>query len=184
MQGSIKIKVLRAEILKDEQFFGKMDPYVKVVYKENTMHTQVAKDMGKHPKWDETFSIRFNSRVENELSYEVMNSYSDDYSKDHLLGKGTTLIDKLASFSGQDIQLPFLHNGVTAGQVVLNMTFLLDNVSQEKKGRQAELDQLKDQFLAMQMSRKSVGGVAIQEQVDQLRTQLQEVEEQLGQASS
>lgn len=106
------------------------------------MNTQVARDQGKTPVWGDTLSSRFNTRIDNVLGYKVLNSYSSDQKDDKVLGYGSTQIDKLHQYSGQDIQMPFLKEGKNAGHIVINVSFQLDNVSQEKSGRQKELEDL------------------------------------------
>jgi len=53
----LKIIIKEASFLKDSDFFGKQDPYIKFKYNNVDLQTTVKDDAGKQAKWDETFML-------------------------------------------------------------------------------------------------------------------------------
>lgn len=51
------MKASSAEIFKDFESFGKMDPYLIVKVNKKEYKTKVHQDAGKHPVWNEEFSL-------------------------------------------------------------------------------------------------------------------------------
>lgn len=52
-----RVIVHEATFLKDSDFIGKQDPFIRFVYDGKTMDTDVKDDAGKSAKWDETFQF-------------------------------------------------------------------------------------------------------------------------------
>ena len=71
--------MIEAELTRDTERFGKMDPYVKFSYGELEFRTTEKTDAGKNPIWNETFQIDV-IELEDEMSFSVMdaNAMSDD----------------------------------------------------------------------------------------------------------
>ena len=53
----LRLIIKEASFLKDSDFFGKQDPYIKFVYNGTELQTDVKDDAGKQAKWDETFGL-------------------------------------------------------------------------------------------------------------------------------
>jgi len=51
----LKVIVHEAHFLKDSDFIGKQDPFIRFVYDGKSFDTDVKDDAGKDAKWDETF---------------------------------------------------------------------------------------------------------------------------------
>ena len=50
--------VVRAELTRDTETFGKMDPFVVIeAANEQSFQTEVKDDAGKKPEWNEMFTI-------------------------------------------------------------------------------------------------------------------------------
>lgn len=80
MPGTLTLRPLSANISRDTQIIGKMDPYCKIVLGKQKVQSQVCKNGGKHPHWDDTMTLRVID--EPTLSLEIKE-------KDWLLPDGT-----------------------------------------------------------------------------------------------
>lgn len=49
--GNLTIKIISAELTRNTELFGKMDPFVSIDYKGLRKSTKVCKRGGKHPSW-------------------------------------------------------------------------------------------------------------------------------------
>ena len=50
--GKLKLTVVEAKLTRDTEFFGKMDPFCIIEYRQERHKTQVKQNAGKTPKWD------------------------------------------------------------------------------------------------------------------------------------
>ena len=55
--GRLKLNVVQARLTRDTEFFGKMDPFAVIEYRQQKFKTKVKKNAGKTPRWDEQFTI-------------------------------------------------------------------------------------------------------------------------------
>ena len=55
--GILSLNVIEAELTRDTETFGKMDPFVKFKYGELEFRTTEKSNAGKKPIWNETFQI-------------------------------------------------------------------------------------------------------------------------------
>ena len=62
---TIRIHPVCAKLKKDQDFFGKMDPYCEVTVGQQKKKTSVAKDAGKTPVWNDelVFDIGGHERI-------------------------------------------------------------------------------------------------------------------------
>ena len=56
-KGLLDITLVEANLIRDVEWLGKMDPYCTIIFKGTKLKTKVQQDVGKNPKWDETFTI-------------------------------------------------------------------------------------------------------------------------------
>ena len=89
--GALVVKAQTAQLTKDSDSWGKMDPYVKVTVGANTQSTKPAKDMGKTPSWSDIL----NFRVAGEQSLYVAIFDKDKFSKDEFLGECTVQLGEI-----------------------------------------------------------------------------------------
>eukprot|EP00347_Sterkiella_histriomuscorum_P022296 403330984 len=59
--GELRIKVVEANLFRNTDWFTKMDPYVVLEFQGNKFKTRILKHAGKHPIWNEEFTIHVNS---------------------------------------------------------------------------------------------------------------------------
>ena len=51
--GTLILTINEARLIRDTDFFTKMDPYVRINIGGNIQRTSVKNEAGKHPKWFE-----------------------------------------------------------------------------------------------------------------------------------
>ena len=54
---NLSLTVVEAELTRDTETFGKMDPFVKFSYGDLEFRTSEKSNAGKKPIWNETFQI-------------------------------------------------------------------------------------------------------------------------------
>lgn len=58
--GVLIVKPICAQLKKDTEFLGKMDPYCKITVGNTTLKTHTANDAGKNPTWMDSLSFKLN----------------------------------------------------------------------------------------------------------------------------
>ena len=55
--GTLRLTIIEAELTRDTEMFGAMDPYVQICQRMQMFRTKTQDDAGKTPKWNETFDL-------------------------------------------------------------------------------------------------------------------------------
>ena len=84
MEGTLQVKVIKAELLIDTDWFGKMDPFVVLKLNDQSYQTTVKKNNGKHPSWFETFAFR--AKEGESIRFDLFDK--DFLKSDDLIGQG------------------------------------------------------------------------------------------------
>lgn len=82
-RGKLSLTIVSAELARDTEMVGQMDPYVTVRYAGKEVRTPTLKNKGKHPDWNHTFGIPITS-INERLEIRV---YDEDVLKDDEVGK-------------------------------------------------------------------------------------------------
>mgnify|MGYP001048246055 FL=1 len=92
MIGPLKIKIVSANLTRDTEMVGKMDPYLELSIGGTIVHkTAVKDDVGKTPVWDEEVDYEVK-----DLSLEVHFKVSDeDWGSDDIVGEVTIRLSDL-----------------------------------------------------------------------------------------
>lgn len=56
--GVLSLKFIQGKLHRNTEFFGEMDPFMQVVYKDRTYKTSTIKDGGKNPVWNEVIAVQ------------------------------------------------------------------------------------------------------------------------------
>ena len=123
MSGNLIIRPLSAKLTRDTETFGKMDPFCVIHFGGQRQQTQVAKDAGKFPSWNDCFSFRRNA--EDLITVEVWDQ--DGVSKNDMIGQGSFALAGVVSKSGKSSNwVQISYKGKDAGQVLLEVEFYPD----------------------------------------------------------
>jgi len=122
MEGTLQVKVLKAELLYNMDWFGKMDPYAVLKLNDQSSQTTVKKGAGKTPSWYETLAFR--AKEGDTIRVDIFDK--DFIKSDDLVGQGC--------FEIKDILLPnkdvtvklYLKASNYAGEVFLQTKFFPD----------------------------------------------------------
>jgi Ca2+-dependent lipid-binding protein len=124
--GTLTITCIDAAFTRDTQKIGRMDPYVRFwsrghEYKNADWRhrTQPHKDGGKHPKWNDTFSIDV-KYLGDDLHYAAMD---DDRGKDDEIGNGSQKLSAFCIAGGIDEWFEVEHKDKSAGKIHLKATW-------------------------------------------------------------
>ena len=113
--GSLALTVIEARLTRDVETFGKMDPYVKIISRQQNFKTNVKDGAGKTPVWNQTFNIDV-KYVGDDLTIQV---YDEDVGSDDVVGVATIKLSALCVNNGIDEWFQVAHKGKSAGQVHL-----------------------------------------------------------------
>lgn len=117
--GVLSLTVEFAQGLKDQDFFGRMDPYAIVTVGSQTYRTKTIKSGGTNPVFNEVF--RFN--IINENSFNVVLK-DDDIGKDDMIGQGQGDLAKVRMNKTDRVQIMMnTHKGKQKGFVSINLSF-------------------------------------------------------------
>ena len=85
--ANLSLTVIEADLTRDTETFGKMDPFIKFKYNELEFSTTEKSNAGKKPIWNETFQINVKN-LEDNLHLAVMDA---DPMSDDLIGEATII---------------------------------------------------------------------------------------------
>lgn len=76
---ALKITIKRAKFKRDIEFLGKQDPFVRLVYGEQTLRTKTIDDGGKEPVWDEMLELAdIKKHLNDEMIIETLDEDMND----------------------------------------------------------------------------------------------------------
>ena len=103
-KGKLTLIIQRAELTRDTEMFGKMDPYVRITFDSKFRKTSVKQEGGKIPIWNEKFVIDVNNYYQN-ITFKV---YDEDPTNDDLVGQVTLTVSELiANSPSRELKLQF-----------------------------------------------------------------------------
>jgi hypothetical protein len=82
-RGNLKLTIANADLLRDTEIIGKMDPYVVVKHQGKELKTKTLKNKGKHPDWNETIMLPIGG-INETIEVKVMDQ---DVMKDDEVGR-------------------------------------------------------------------------------------------------
>ena len=114
--GTLKVHLLEAHLTRDTETFGKMDPYCKMVYRDQHWKSSVHSGGGKNPHWEgQHFAVDVKYEGD-ELEYSI---FDDDVGDDDFVGSGKTKVAALTIHGGFDEWFTIQHKGKDSGRVHL-----------------------------------------------------------------
>ena len=117
--GKLRLEVIEARLTRDTEFIGKMDPYVKIVTREQTLRTKTHSSAGKTPKWNQVFEIDV-KYIGDDMVFTV---FDEDMTSDDTVGEMRQKISALCITGGIDEWFPIFYKGKQAGQLHLKGNF-------------------------------------------------------------
>ncbi|CAD8088612.1 unnamed protein product [Paramecium primaurelia] len=126
-KGPVFMTIKHALLERDVRFIGVMDPYIKLIMGKQEFKTPVAKEGGKHPKWEgctHTFQ-----KLLGEPDVIIGQVWCENtITSDILIGEGAFSLTSIRKGNAEPKRISFLlfHHGEKAGEISLEATFTLD----------------------------------------------------------
>ncbi|XP_062087288.1 16 kDa phloem protein 1-like [Humulus lupulus] len=101
--GIMEVLLVNGKGLGDTDFFGHMDPYVLIQYKDQERKSIVARGQGSSPSWNEKFSFRADypgSGDNFKLIFKIMDK--DTFSTDDYIGHATIYVKDLLAVGAEN----------------------------------------------------------------------------------
>ena len=61
MEGTLMMNIIDANLSRDTESVGQMDPIVRLKYMNGQYRTKEQRDGGKHPIWNQNICVRINT---------------------------------------------------------------------------------------------------------------------------
>ena len=119
--GTLRLTVVQAKLTRSTEYFGNMDPFVKIESGEQKFKSSTVQEGGDHPKWTgQTFSVDVKSPGD-DLHLSV---WDEDTGNNDLVGECTIKLSALiGSSKGVDEWFEIQHGGKKAGTINLLTKF-------------------------------------------------------------
>ena len=121
MSGKLVISPVQAQLTRDTDLLSTMDPYVVVVCGTQSFKSNVCKNGGKLPNWQESFT--FTRTNEDIINIQVWDNCT--MGKNDMIGEGAIAFSKVALGKFSD-WIPLAFKGKAAGKILLNAQFFQD----------------------------------------------------------
>ena len=156
--GLLKVKICSANLTRDTEMFGNMDPFCEFKINGDLVKKTAVKDeAGKTPVWDEEFDYQVKD-LSATCYFQVLEE--DNFSND-VVGDGTCSIQDLCQDNGSDANYPISFEGSSAGTVRLSSTWV--NFQAAKQRLQQEEEERK---AAEEAAAKAAAEAAEQERLE------------------
>ena len=123
MAGNLTITPFSATLIRDTDYFDKMDPYVVLKLGASFWKSPICHGGGKNPAWTGA-STSFKRTNEDLLTIELWDK--DNASNDDMIAQGTFLVNKVEKVGTLSEWVPLTHKGKDAGKILLKIDFFAD----------------------------------------------------------
>jgi Ca2+-dependent lipid-binding protein len=117
--GLLTVKVVRAEIIRNTETMGEMDPFVKLEIRGKSYCTKVADEGGKRPVWNETMSIPIVA-MDDEIKVSCIDE--DLIINDHI-GDTKVPVSRLCSQLQKSHWIPIFYKQAKSGEILLETSY-------------------------------------------------------------
>jgi len=125
-------------LFRDTEFFGKMDPFVKINYMGQKFKTKVHNSGGKNPIWNETIDFR-PSGMDTDIEFVVLD---EDLTTDDFIGSCIVKVRPLVQNNGVREWFTLMYKSKSAGQIYIETTFKPEGGSELPKVPQVQQQQV------------------------------------------
>lgn len=125
IEGTIILKIIKANLARDTEILGKMAPYCEIFVNNIKSKTTAKKNYGKSPEWLETFSFR--AKIGDVVFLKVWDK--DSISSDDLVGEGNFTLSKDQVNMKHCFWVPLKFKNANGGQIQVDLEFIPNNES-------------------------------------------------------
>ena len=112
--GTLHLTIVRAELTRDTELFGKMSPYVALAHRENKVKTDIKMKAGKNPVFQETWELDV-KYLGDELQIGVWDH--EPIGKDDHIGSVTIKMAAICVDGLTDNWFDLMHKNKKAGRI-------------------------------------------------------------------
>jgi Ca2+-dependent lipid-binding protein len=106
----ISLTIGSAQLTRNTDWWGVMDPFVRIIHKDVTYTTTLIRNGGKDVSWYEPFEILVD--MEDEITFIVLD---DDFVSADIVGEVTAVVKDLLARGTDDFVLSLEYRGRSAG---------------------------------------------------------------------
>jgi len=137
--GILTIELVEAKFTRSTDLIRKMDPYVKMVSRDQDWKSETCSGGGKKPKWEgQKFEIEV-KYLGDDITFEA---FDNDPGKDEKIGNGDSKLSAFACYDDWDEWFPIEHKGKSAGKIHLRSKW--EPVAHEEHSSQDEMGQIQE----------------------------------------
>ena len=118
-EGILQLTIEKADLKHDTESFGKMSPYVTVVFKGHKLKTKVHNHGGKQPVWGDSFSLE----VEDPSEEIILRVWDQDMTTSDAVGFVKVKMSSLMLNMGVEDKFEIYFDNKPAGDVFLKTVF-------------------------------------------------------------
>jgi len=119
--GIARLTIVEAVLHKDTEFFGKMDPYFKIFFRNFEMTSKINYQGGKSPKWNETFQIHVKNKQE-VIRFEV---YDEEKNRDDIMvGERELKMENFIDEAHKNKWFTLFYKGKPKGEIHIKCDFM------------------------------------------------------------
>lgn len=113
--GKLRLTIVEAKLTRDTEFFGKMDPFVIVEYRQQKFKTVTKQNAGKLPKWEQTYDLDI-KYIGDDIFVKV---FDEDVTDNDAVGATMIKASALCVPQGIDEWFRITYKGKSAGEIRL-----------------------------------------------------------------
>jgi Ca2+-dependent lipid-binding protein len=106
-EGTLVMEVVRAELFRNTEMFGTMDPFFVINYKDQTIKSHICKNGGQHPIWNEKVELEYESNLED----MKLLCYDKDLIMNDIVGEAYIKLSQVAKEKGIQQWFPLTYHG-------------------------------------------------------------------------
>jgi len=174
------VTVVRGEGIKDEHFYNRSDPYLKVEFGGKHVKTRTIKQE-RSPAWNETFHFQLKPDQAGDIVLTLMD---DDFGFDDHVGKAVVSKVDLPQYGNQEktIEAPIYKNNQISGLIYLRVKLVDNSMQQQQQSNQSfqssNIPYQSSNFPQQQTSSQFSSGYQQQPRSYDLNTQQQQYQNQ------
>ena len=114
--GLLQLTIIKAELNRDTEFLGDMDPFMVVTYNGISQRTPALQDAGKTPEWNlnlEPFPV---SSMADDITFKC---FDENFRKDELIGEAKISVGRICGKEAKKRWLTLNFKGKDVGDLLI-----------------------------------------------------------------
>lgn len=133
MTGVLTIKLVEAELTRDTEVLGQMDPYVVFTFNNVKSTSKILDSAGLNPVWNEQFEFKLLSTDEIQMDVFDKDTFSSD-----LIGSAKLKVSVLGNKGSTNMWVDIHYKKEVAGKIHLDSVWHADKVQKASQNEEAK----------------------------------------------